>query len=304
MKRIILRDIMFFVTTLSVIAILLIVVNITTNGKIKSTSESYLKSEKNSVSQNNIQGNTKNTAFKTTILSTGKSDCILIEIGDKVVMIDTGEDKNGEQIVDKLKEKGVNTLDYLILTHLDKDHIGGVDSVLSSVKVKNLIQANYEKDSKQYDEYTDSLKQAGVEPVVLKEKMNLEINNAKISIQPASKSDYESSNDYSIMTSINYGEHRFLFAGDAEEKRLAEFISENTLKYDFVKIPHHGRYDKLTEAFLESITPEYAVITCSDKKAPDEDVLKILEKLNVKTFLTSDGDIIINSDSKTLSVRQ
>lgn len=304
MKRIILRDIMFFVTTLSVIAILLIVVNITTNGKIKSTSESYLKSEKNSVSQNNIQGNTKNTAFNTTILSTGKSDCILIEIGDKVVMIDTGEDKNGEQIVDKLKEKGVNTLDYLILTHLDKDHIGGVDSVLSSVKVKNLIQANYEKDSKQYDEYTDSLKQAGVEPVVLKEKMNLEINNAKISIQPASKSDYESSNDYSIMTSINYGEHRFLFAGDAEEKRLAEFISENTLKYDFVKIPHHGRYDKLTEAFLESITPEYAVITCSDKKAPDEDVLKILEKLNVKTFLTSAGDVVINSDSKTLSVRQ
>ncbi|MFL8711902.1 ComEC/Rec2 family competence protein [Clostridioides sp. GD02377] len=304
MKRIILRDIMFFITTLSVIAILLIVVNITTNGKIKSTSESYLKSEKNSVSQNNIQGNTKNTAFKTTILSTGKSDCILIEIGDKVVMIDTGEDKNGEQIVDKLKEKGVNTLDYLILTHLDKDHIGGVDSVLSSVKVKNLIQANYEKDSKQYDEYTDSLKQSGVEPVVLKEKMNLEINNAKISIQPASKSDYESSNDYSIMTSINYGEHRFLFAGDAEEKRLAEFISENTLKYDFVKIPHHGRYDKLTEAFLESITPEYAVITCSDKKAPDEDVLKILEKLNVKTFLTSDGDVVINSDSKTLSVRQ
>lgn len=84
MKRIILRDIMFFVTTLSVIAILLIVVNITTNGKIKSTSESYLKSEKNSVSQNNIQGNTKNTAFKTTILSTGKSDCILIEIGIKL----------------------------------------------------------------------------------------------------------------------------------------------------------------------------------------------------------------------------
>ncbi|MBY2475431.1 MBL fold metallo-hydrolase [Clostridioides difficile] len=304
MKRIILRDIMFFVTTLSVIAILLIVVNVTTNGKIKSTSESYLKSDKNSVSQNNIKSSTKNTAFKTTILSTGKSDCILIEIGDKVIMIDTGEDKNGKQIVDKLKEKEINTLDYLILTHLDKDHIGGVDSVLSSVKVKNLIQANYKKDSKQYDEYIDSLKKADVEPVVLKEKMNIVISNAEISIQPASKSEYESSNDYSIMTSINYGEHKFLFAGDAEEERLAEFISENTLKYDFVKIPHHGRYDKLTEAFLDSISPEYAVITCSEKKAPEEDVLKILEKLNIKTFLTSDGDVVINSDGKVLSVSQ
>lgn len=304
MKRIILRDIMFFVTTLSVIAILLIVVNVTTNGKIKSTSESYLKSDKNSVSQNNIQSSTKNTAFKTTILSTGKSDCILIEIGDKVIMIDTGEDKNGKQIVDKLKEKEINTLDYLILTHLDKDHIGGVDSVLSSVKVKNLIQANYKKDSKQYDEYVDSLKKADVEPVVLKEKMNIVISNAEISIQPASKSEYESSNDYSIMTSINYGEHKFLFAGDAEEKRLEEFISENTLKYDFVKIPHHGRYDKLTEAFLDSISPEYAVITCSEKKAPEEYVLKILEKLNIKTFLTSNGDVVINSDGKVLSVSQ
>ncbi|MCC0627985.1 MULTISPECIES: ComEC/Rec2 family competence protein [unclassified Clostridioides] len=304
MKKIILRDILFFVTTLSLIAILLIVVNITANGKIKLTSESYLKSNKNGVSQNNIQSSTKNTAFKTTILSTGKSDCILIEIGDKVIMIDTGEDKNGKQIVDRLKEKGINTLDYLILTHLDKDHIGGVDSVLSSVKINNIIQANYKKDSKQYDEYIDSLKKADVEPVVLKEKMDIVINSAEINIQPASKSQYESSNDYSIITSINYGAHKFLFSGDAEEKRLAEFIGENTLKYDFVKIPHHGRYDKLTEAFLESISPKYAVITCSEKKEPDEDVLKILKKLNIKTFLTSNGDIVIKSDGKTLSVNQ
>lgn len=162
MRKIVLKDILFLVTTLSIIVILLLVTNITTNSKIKSTSESYLKSDKNSVRQNGIQrstkSSTKNTAFKTTILSTGKSDCILVEIGNKVIMIDTGEDKNGKQIVDRLKEKGINTLDYLILTHLDKDHIGGVDSVLSSIKVKNIIQANYKKDSKQYDEYIDSLK--------------------------------------------------------------------------------------------------------------------------------------------------
>ncbi|HBG5345661.1 TPA: MBL fold metallo-hydrolase [Clostridioides difficile] len=304
MKKIILKDILFLVTTLSLIAILFIVVNVTANGKIKSTSESYLKSDKNDVSQNNIQSSTKNTAFKTTILSTGKSDCILIEIGDKFIMIDTGEDKNGEQIVDKLKEKGINALDYLILTHLDKDHIGGVDSVLSSVKVKNIIQANYNKDSKQYDEYIDSLKKADIEPVLLKENMNIVINSAEINIQPASKSKYQSSNDYSIITSISCGAYKFLFAGDAEEKRLEEFISGNTLKYDFVKIPHHGRYDKLTEAFLESISPKYAVITCSEKKNPDEDVLKILEQLNIKTFLTSNGDVVINSDGKMLSVNQ
>lgn len=304
MKKIILKDILFLVTTLSIIVILLLVTNITANSKIKSTSETYLKSDKNSVSQNGIQSNTKNTVFKTTILSTGKSDCILVEIGNKVIMIDTGEDKNGKQIVDRLKEKGINTLDYLILTHLDKDHIGGVDSVLSSVKVKNIIQANYKKDSKQYDEYIDSLKKADIEPVLLKDNMNIVINSAEINIQPASKSKYESSNDYSIITNISYGAHKFLFAGDAEEERLSEFINGNTLKYDFVKIPHHGRYDKLTEAFLESISPQCAVITCSEKKEPEEGVLKILERLNIKTFLTSNGEVVINSDGKTLSVNQ
>ncbi len=304
MRKIVLKDILFLVTTLSIIVILLLVTNITANSKIKSTSETYLKSDKNSVSQNGIQSNTKNTAFKTTILSTGKSDCILVEIGNKVIMIDTGEDKNGKQIVDRLKEKGINTLDYLILTHLDKDHIGGVDSVLSSVKVKNIIQANYKKDSKQYDEYIDSLKKADIEPVLLKDNMNIVINSAEINIHPASKSKYESSNDYSIITNISYGAYKFLFAGDAEEERLSEFINGNTLKYDFVKMPHHGRYDKLTETFLESISPQYDVITCSEKKEPEEGVLKILERLNIKTFLTSNGEVVINSDGKTLSVNQ
>lgn len=304
MRKIVLKDILFLVTTLSIIVILLLVTNITANSKIKSTSETYLKSDKNSVSQNGIQSNTKNTAFKTTILSTGKSDCILVEIGNKVIMIDTGEDKNGKQIVDRLKEKGINTLDYLILTHLDKEHIGGVDSVLSSVKVKNIIQANYKKDSKQYDEYIDSLKKADIEPVLLKDNMNIVINSAEINIHPASKSKYESSNDYSIITNISYGAYKFLFAGDAEEERLSEFINGNTLKYDFVKMPHHGRYDKLTETFLESISPQYAVITCSEKKEPEEGVLKILERLNIKTFLTSNGEVVINSDGKTLSVNQ
>lgn len=59
MRKIVLKDILFLVTTLSIIVILLLVTNITTNSKIKSTNESYLKSDKNDVSQNNIQSSTK-----------------------------------------------------------------------------------------------------------------------------------------------------------------------------------------------------------------------------------------------------
>ena len=64
-----------------------------------------------------------NISLEVTILDTGKSDCIFIEIGDKTIMIDTGLDRNGEQILASLHEKGIDHIDYLILTHLDKDHI-------------------------------------------------------------------------------------------------------------------------------------------------------------------------------------
>ena len=83
--------------------------------------------------------------FEIDILSTGKSDFILIECENKFIVIDCGLYENNTLIKDYLNYKGVNEIEYLILTHNDKDHIGSAPMILDNFKIKNLIQANYKK---------------------------------------------------------------------------------------------------------------------------------------------------------------
>ena len=83
--------------------------------------------------------------FEIDILSTGKSDFILIECENKFIVIDCGLYESNTLIKDYLNYKGVNEIEYLILTHNDKDHIGSVPMILDNFKIKNLIQANYKK---------------------------------------------------------------------------------------------------------------------------------------------------------------
>lgn len=258
-----------------------------------------------SISNNKTNTNTITDApLEITVLNTGSSDCILIEIEDKTIMIDTGLKSNGDYIVDSLNEKEITKIDYLILTHMDKDHIGGVPKVLDSVTVSNVIAADYIKDSKQYTNYIEALSNHGISANLLHENLNLELNGAEINIYPAEKETYLESNDYSIIVGITYGEYSYLFAGDAEEERLAEFVNSNEKQYDFVKIPHHGRYNSLSEAFITDINPIYAVITCSEKEPADDEELTMLQEKGIETYLNMNGDIIVKSDGKDISIEQ
>lgn len=245
-----------------------------------------------------------NAPLEITILDTGKSDCILIEIEDKTVMIDTGLDQNGEKILETLYNKGITDLDYLILTHMDKDHIGGADIILDGISVNTVIQADYSKDTQQYEEYIDALSRHNITPTLLHETLQINLNQAEFTLSPANNLEYEQSNDYSIISSLIYGDNNFLFAGDAEAQRLTEFLNTNPTTYDFVKIPHHGKNSATLSAFLTSIKPQYAVITCSENSMPDDKVISLLNELGTQTLLTSDGAVIIKSDNNQISVTQ
>ena len=242
--------------------------------------------------------------FEITFMNAGKADCIIITIGDKSLMIDTGLNSTKEDVVTELKEKGIDTLDYLILTHMDKDHIGGADAVLDNLKVNNVIQADYIKDSKQYNQYVNAIDKNNIEPVLIHETISMDINDAQINIYPALKDTYLQSNDYSIIVGITYGKYSFLFAGDAEEERLSEFIDINDEKYTLVKIPHHGRINALSEEFIKSVSPSYSVITCSEEDSADKEMIDLLNKYNVKTFMTKDGEIVVKTDGKGISISQ
>lgn len=238
--------------------------------------------------------------FEIDILSTGKSDFILIEVEGKFIIIDTGFYENSNKICDFLEYKGVEEIEYLVLTHNDKDHIGGAPAILENFIIKNLVQADYEKDTNAFNRYIKALERNEIEPILAHEIINIDINGADITIYPALKEHYEKSNDYSILVGIDYGEYRFLFAADAEDERMEEFISCGTGEYTFLKMAHHGIYNEKVGEFLESVAPSYAVITSSKVMYPRAELTSLLRKGNIKTFFTSSGDVSIKSDGENI----
>ena len=86
-----------------------------------------------------------------TFLDVGKADCILLEAEGRAAMIDAGNQGDAEEILALLSAKGISSLDFLLLTHLDKDHIGGADALIESVPIGTIYAPDYDKGNKQYD---------------------------------------------------------------------------------------------------------------------------------------------------------
>lgn len=99
------------------------------------------------------------------------------------------------------------------------------------------------------------------------------------------------------------GENRFLFAGDAEEARLEEVMNQTEGEYTLLKVPHHGRLAANNETFFETVNPEYAIITSSDKNT-EEEVVSALEELGTTIYLTREGNIQVSSDGNSIQVVQ
>lgn len=237
-----------------------------------------------------------------TFLDVGKADCILLETDGHAAMIDTGNDGDAEEILALLEKKGIDSLDFLLLTHLDKDHIGGADKLLASVSVGVLYAPDYDKGNKQYDQYIEALNTLGIVPIHPTQPVELNLGEGVITLLPGAKAEYEESNDYSILAELIYGEISFLFAGDAEQERLSEYLAGDAHSFDVLKVPHHGQEDALSEEFFTVISPQYAVITCDDENMPDESVVNFLKSLGTKVYGTVYGDVVMTCDGMELRV--
>ncbi len=237
----------------------------------------------------------------------GKGDAILIRTQEHCMLIDTGYDETRKVILNYLAKQKIKKLDYLVLTHFDKDHVGGADHILKAVEVGEVLQPNYESDSRQYQEYCQVMKEKKKEPVYITETTELSLDDAQFLIYPPQKKEYkEEDNDFSLVISLKYGKRDFLFAGDCEQERLKELLEQKEfdLSHDILKVPHHGRKEKNSEDFLTAVSPEAAVITCSEEKMTDKEIVKVLEELESRIYLTLDGSVTILCDGETLTFIQ
>lgn len=233
----------------------------------------------------------------------GKADAHLIYNSQFAMLIDCGEKGFGKEITAYLKEHDIKSLDILIITHFDKDHVGGAAKVIRDTDIKRLFVTYYIKDSSECKEYAEAVREKGLTAETLRSRTSLQEGGAEITVCPPLKDHYPDSpsNNASLMTILRYGSCSMLFGADAEDTRLGEFMNTENAHYDYVKIPYHGHDQRRIVPFIKMTSPQIAVITSSDDEPEDRKVLNALSEEGAAVFLTRKAPVIARCDGRTVS---
>jgi len=248
------------------------------------------------------------------VLSVGKADAIVITTANEVMVIDCGDKGDGGKVLDYLSSIGRDSIDYLIITHFDRDHVGGADTVIQNGNVKQVYQPDYVGTRPEYTAYVNAAQDMGVPITKLQAGKDLDftMDDVQVNINPPQKTSYsgsidtqdESDNCYSLCTTLWHGDMTLVFAGDAYKDRLKELVNRGGMKADFLKVPHHGVMDGNSKTYFDLLKPTYAAICDSAKYPADPKLVKLLTDIGTEMYETKDGNIDVVSNGKALTVTQ
>ncbi|ASK61064.1 competence protein [Virgibacillus phasianinus] len=224
-------------------------------------------------------------------IDVGQGDCILIQTPEnKTILIDGGTPNSGGEIVDFLEQQQIQTINLLIVTHPDIDHIGGLTKVMKSTKIDQILDSGKLYTTNTYRKYINQIAKQNI-PVEIAKKDQL------IKLDPALKirvlntyEPFRTNNESSIALKVTYKEMDFLFMGDIRKEQEKEIIKSGGLQSEIIKIAHHGSRTSSSLDFLKKANPEIAILTYSkqnDYGHPVEDVIENLYKVNALIFSTA-----------------
>ena len=244
------------------------------------------------------------TGILVRMLDIGQGDAILIQVSNKNILIDTGEEKYYEQLKTQLDHFGVKSVDSLILTHPDSDHIGSADKVIQNYDVAEVYMPKKTSASREFSEVIAAVSSAGISPINPNEGDFLPLA-CDLTAQVLSVDEGDSNNSASILMRLDYYNNSFLFTGDAPAKVENNVINTYDVNVDVLKVAHHGSDYSSPILYLKTVSPEYALISVGTGNIyghPCDTTINRLEKF-AKNILRTDlnGTITIKGDGDTLT---
>lgn len=238
-------------------------------------------------------------------IDVGQGDCILVQNKDVKILIDAGTTQSGAQICAYLENLGIDYLDCFIGTHPHEDHLGGAAAVLSEIQVEKVYLNGETSNSYFFERLVDTLIDKNITPTIPEFHSPYEFGKFKVEfISPTT--DFENTNNNSLVTIISYGDVRLLLTGDIERPVEAELIynEDTTLEADILKVGHHGSRNGTSNEFLKAVNPSVAVIQCGKDNSyghPHKEALTRLENADIEILRTDEnGSVILRTDGNDI----
>ena len=254
------------------------------------------------INQNNITP--VNGELQVYYIDVGQADSILIINKEDAMLIDAGNNEDGEDVVNFIKDKGITKLDYVVGTHPHEDHIGGLDDVINSdLEIDNIYMPKIETTTKTFEDVIDAIENKGLSITSPKKGDTFNIGNASLEVMTDSILDEDNLNLSSITLLMQYGNNKFLFMGDAEEKNEE---TRDWPKVDLLKVGHHGSSTSSSDKFLNETKPTYSIIMAGEGNSyglPTQETLNKLQSIGSTIYRTDlNGTITVTSDGENIEI--
>lgn len=259
---------------------------------IESSTEDVISIETTNISGENL---------KIYFIDVGQADATLLVSNNQTMLIDAGNNEDGNLIVDFIKSLGISKLDYVIGTHAHEDHIGGLDNVINQLEIGNILLSPVTSNTKTYESVLDAIELKKLEITVPKIGDKFVVGNTESTILSVSGDENEINNS-SIVLRTEFYNNSFIFMGDLESNYEKNIIWPKTT---VLKVGHHGSESSSCNYFLNQVKPEYSIISVGKNNTynhPSSLTLNRLRNINSQVYRTDEmGTIVLTSDGDNVN---
>ena len=252
--------------------------------------------------------------FTFAMLDVGQGDALFIESPTGTqILVDGGPPRRILGRLARVMPLFDRTIDAIIITNPDRDHMGGFLDVLKTYKVKQVIEPGTSNDeSAIYQELKEVISKKNIPTTLAKKGMRIDLGGGVFLdiLFPDRDVSTWTTNDGSIVARLSYGETSVMLTGDTTAETEKIILSENSkevLDSDILKVAHHGSKTSSSKAFVEAVSPEYALISDGKNNTyghPHQQTLDTLSSLGIEVWRTDIlGTIIMKSDGQTVTFK-
>ena len=250
--------------------------------------------------------NLNNKDFNILFMYVGQADSTLIKYKNKTMLIDAGNNEDGKNVVKFLKDKGISKLDYIVGTHYDEDHIGGLDDIIENFDIGKFYLSNGGELGPNYYNLDKAAKKKNLAITIPKVGDKIDFADVDMEVMAASKFDGKNDNNASIVIQSKYGSRKYLFMGDLEKQEEAK---RKWNEVDVLKAGHHGSNTSSTQEFLNQVKLKYVFVSAGKNnkyRLPNVKAMERIEKTGAKIFRTdvNESSFWLTSNGNDIDIKE